>query len=244
MRPVARAAGRAENQPVRVTSALKKGPRATSAEPAETSRRSETSGASCRTSQEPAVSRDKRAQKRTSHQRRRPRGKCARKEPNIGCTPGTSGGERRNSRTAESGNQGANSGCGSIADEGIRDGLSVAVQGADVRRNLPPADRVPTISPDAGQGERGSRGSLASVRDASLRVTASRSGPVLSGTSWMACVPSPNADRLTTSCCTWKGSPVPVDITGPGRTAPCQSSMAYRWSRLRCSWIINRQSSS
>ncbi len=34
---MARATGRAEYQPVRVTSALKKGPRATSAEPAETS---------------------------------------------------------------------------------------------------------------------------------------------------------------------------------------------------------------
>ncbi len=86
-RPVARAAGRAEHQPVRVTSALKKGPRATSAEPAETSRRSETSGASCRTSQEPAVPRDKRAQKRTSHQERRPKGKRARREPNIGWRP-------------------------------------------------------------------------------------------------------------------------------------------------------------
>ena len=64
-RPVARAAGRGENQPVRVTSALKKGPRATSAGLAETSLRSETSGASCRTSQEPAVPRDKRAQERT-----------------------------------------------------------------------------------------------------------------------------------------------------------------------------------
>jgi hypothetical protein len=52
---VARAAGRAEQQPVRVTSALKKGPRATSAEPAETS------GVSCRTSQEPVVPRDERA---------------------------------------------------------------------------------------------------------------------------------------------------------------------------------------
>jgi hypothetical protein len=84
---VARAAGRAEHQPVHVTSALKKGPRATSAEPAETSRRSETSGASCRTSQEPAVPRDKRAQKRTSHQGRRPRGKRAQREPNIGWRP-------------------------------------------------------------------------------------------------------------------------------------------------------------
>ncbi len=64
-RPVARAAGRAQHQPVRVTSALKKGPRATSVGLAETSRRSETSGASCRTSQEPAVPRDKRAQERT-----------------------------------------------------------------------------------------------------------------------------------------------------------------------------------
>ena len=36
-RPVARAAGRAEHQPVRVTSALKKGPRATSPGLAETS---------------------------------------------------------------------------------------------------------------------------------------------------------------------------------------------------------------
>ncbi len=78
------ATGRADHQPVRVTSALKKGPRATSVEPAETSRRSETSGASCRTSQEPVVPSDKRAQKRTSHQERRPRGKCARREPNIG----------------------------------------------------------------------------------------------------------------------------------------------------------------
>jgi len=42
---VARATGRAEHQPVRVTNALKKGPRATSAEPAETSRRRETSAA-------------------------------------------------------------------------------------------------------------------------------------------------------------------------------------------------------
>jgi hypothetical protein len=64
-RPVARAAGRAEHQPVRVTSVLKKGPRATSAGLAETSRRSETSGASCRMSQEPAVPRDKHAQERT-----------------------------------------------------------------------------------------------------------------------------------------------------------------------------------
>ena len=102
-RPVARATGRPEYQPVRVTSALKKGPRATSAEPAETSRWSETSGASCRVSQEPAVPRDKRAQKRTSHQKSRPRGKRARAKPNIGCTPGTSRGERRNSRMAESG---------------------------------------------------------------------------------------------------------------------------------------------
>ncbi len=81
---MARAAGRAEHQPVRVTSALKKGPRATSAGLAETSRRSETSGASCRTSQEPAVPRDKCAQKRISHQGRRPRGKRARREPNFG----------------------------------------------------------------------------------------------------------------------------------------------------------------
>ncbi len=100
-RPVARAAGRAEHQPVRVTSALKKGPRATSAEPAETSRRSETSGASCRTSQEPAVPRDKRAQKRTSHQERRPRGKRARRELNIGWRPVRAA--RRSSRTADSG---------------------------------------------------------------------------------------------------------------------------------------------
>jgi hypothetical protein len=100
-RPVVRAAGRAENQPVRVTSVLKKGPRATSAEPAETSRRSETSGASCRTNQEPAVPPDKRAQKRTSHQERRPRGKRARREPNIGWRPVRAA--RRSSRTADSG---------------------------------------------------------------------------------------------------------------------------------------------
>jgi hypothetical protein len=89
-RPVARAAGRAEHQPVRVTSALKKGPRATSAEPAETSRRSETSGASCRTSQEPAVPHDKRSQKRISHQGRRPRGKRA-ERAKLWVAPGTSG---------------------------------------------------------------------------------------------------------------------------------------------------------
>jgi hypothetical protein len=81
---VARATGQAEHQPVRATSALKKGPRATSAELAETSRQGETSGASCRTSQKPAIPRDKRAQKRTSFQERRPRGKRARREPNIG----------------------------------------------------------------------------------------------------------------------------------------------------------------
>ncbi len=98
---MARAIGRAEYQPVRVTSALKKGPRATSAEPAETSRWSETSGASCRTSQEPAVPRDKRAQKQTSHQERRPRGKRARREPNIGWRPVRAA--RRSSRTADSG---------------------------------------------------------------------------------------------------------------------------------------------
>jgi hypothetical protein len=98
---VAQAAGRAEHQPVRVTSVLKKGPRATSTEPAETSRRSETCGASCRTSQEPAVPRDKRAQKQTSHQERRPRGKRARREPNIGWRPVRAA--RRSSRMAESG---------------------------------------------------------------------------------------------------------------------------------------------
>ncbi len=98
---MARATGRAEYQPVRVTSALKKGPRATSAELAETSRRSETSGASCRTSQEPAVPRGKRAQKRTSHQERRPRGKRARREPNFGWRPVQAA--RSSSRTADSG---------------------------------------------------------------------------------------------------------------------------------------------
>jgi hypothetical protein len=51
-----------QNQRFRVTSAHKNGPRARSAEPAETSRRSETSGASCRTSQEPAGPRYKHAQ--------------------------------------------------------------------------------------------------------------------------------------------------------------------------------------
>ncbi len=64
-RPVAQAAVQAEHQPVRVTSALKKGPRATSAGLAETSRWSETSGASFRTSQTPAGPRGKRAQERT-----------------------------------------------------------------------------------------------------------------------------------------------------------------------------------
>ncbi len=98
---MARAAGRAEHQPVRVTSALKKGPRTTSAGRADTSWRSETSGASCRTSQEPAVPHDKHAQKRISHQERRPRGKRARREPNFGWHPVRAA--RRSSRTAESG---------------------------------------------------------------------------------------------------------------------------------------------
>jgi hypothetical protein len=40
------------------------------AEPAETSRQSETSGASCRTSREPAGLRDKRAQERTKSEKR------------------------------------------------------------------------------------------------------------------------------------------------------------------------------
>jgi hypothetical protein len=56
----------------------------------------------CQTSQNQPV-RVTSAQKRTGHQRRRPRGKLARAEPKIGCTPGTSGGAQRNSRTAESG---------------------------------------------------------------------------------------------------------------------------------------------
>ncbi len=98
---MARAAGRAEHQPVRVTSALKKGPRATSTGLAGTSRRSETSGASCRTSQEPAVPGDKRAQKRISHQERRPRGKRAGGEPNFGWRPVRAA--RRSLRTAKSG---------------------------------------------------------------------------------------------------------------------------------------------
>ncbi len=98
---MARAAGRARSQRFRVTSALKKGPRATIATTAETSRRSETSGAGCRTSQDPAVPRDKRAQKRISHQGRRPRGKRARREPNFGWRPVRAA--RRSSRTAESG---------------------------------------------------------------------------------------------------------------------------------------------
>jgi len=118
-RPVARATGRAEYQPVRVTSALKKGPRATSAGLAETSRRSETSGASCRTSQEPAVPRDKRAQKRISHQGRRPRGKRARREPNFGWRPVRAA--RRSSRTAESGRPP----CAEVALSGVKRRRSV-----------------------------------------------------------------------------------------------------------------------
>ncbi len=66
---MARATGRAEHQPVHVTSALKKGPRATSAEPAETSRRSETS-AEVPDEPEPAGPRDKRAQERTQSNQR------------------------------------------------------------------------------------------------------------------------------------------------------------------------------
>ncbi len=73
-----------KEQPVCVTSALKKGPRTTSAEPVETSWWREASGASCRTSQEPAVPREKCALKRTSHQERRPWGKHALREPNSG----------------------------------------------------------------------------------------------------------------------------------------------------------------
>ncbi len=38
------------------------------------------------------------------------------------------------------------SGRRSVAGPGIRNGLSVAMQGANMRRNLPTADRVPTIS--------------------------------------------------------------------------------------------------
>ncbi len=100
---MARAAGRAEHQPVRVTSALKKGPRAISAEPAETSRRSETSGASCRTSQEPAVPRDKRAQKRKQSSGVAPEGQARAERAKHWVTPSTSGGAQRSSRTAESG---------------------------------------------------------------------------------------------------------------------------------------------
>ena len=96
-RPVARATGRAEYQPVRATSALKKGPRAASTGRADTSRRSETSGASCRTSQKLAGPRDK----RISHHGRSPRGECAQKEPNFGWR--SVRGARRNSRTADSG---------------------------------------------------------------------------------------------------------------------------------------------
>ncbi len=88
---MARAAGRAEHQPVRVTSALKKGPRATSAGRAETSRQSETSGASCRTSQEPVVPRDKCAQKRISHQGRRQEGQARAERAKLRVAPGTSG---------------------------------------------------------------------------------------------------------------------------------------------------------
>ncbi len=78
-RPVARATGRAEHQPVHVTR-----PGAASARRADTSRQSETSGASCWTSQEPAVPRDECEQKRIGHQGRRPRDKRARREPNFG----------------------------------------------------------------------------------------------------------------------------------------------------------------
>jgi hypothetical protein len=46
----------------------------------------------------------------------------------------------------------------SVAGPGIGDRFSVAVQGADVCRSLPPADRMPTISPDASQREVGPGG--------------------------------------------------------------------------------------
>ncbi|MFO0000430.1 MAG: hypothetical protein ACK559_04820, partial [bacterium] len=82
---MARAAGRAE----------------TSARRADTGRRSETSGASCRTSQKLAGLRDECTQKRISHQGRRPRGECAQKEPNFGWRSVQAA--RRNSRTADSG---------------------------------------------------------------------------------------------------------------------------------------------
>ncbi len=79
-RPVAQATGRA-------TSARdERGQRGseTSARRAETGRQGETSGESCRTSQEPAVPRDECEQKRISHQGRRPRDERARREPNFG----------------------------------------------------------------------------------------------------------------------------------------------------------------
>ncbi len=68
-RPVARATGRAEASTRR----------------ADTSQRSGTSGASCRTSQEPAVPRDKRAQKRISHQ-----GQARAERAKLWVAPGTS----------------------------------------------------------------------------------------------------------------------------------------------------------
>jgi hypothetical protein len=88
---VAHAAGRARSQRFRVTSALKKGPRAASAERAETSagraetgRQGETSGESCRTSQGPAVPRDECGRKRISHLGRRLRESARRKSQTLG----------------------------------------------------------------------------------------------------------------------------------------------------------------
>ncbi len=82
---MAQAAGRAENQPVRVTSALKKGPRATSAKTAETSRRSETSGTSCQTSQEPARAEANQSSGKT------PEGQARAERAKLLVTPSTSG---------------------------------------------------------------------------------------------------------------------------------------------------------
>ncbi len=150
---MARAAGRAEHQPVRVTSVLKKGPRATSATAAETSRRSETSGASCRTSQKPAVPRGKCAQKRISHQERRPRGKRARREPNSGWRPVRAA--QRSSRTVDSGRPPY----AEVAFSGIKGGGAFWILQSR-RSEHPPWTRLITGTDQGTTGEAGPEGKL------------------------------------------------------------------------------------
>jgi hypothetical protein len=66
---------------------------------------------SCRASEEPAVPRYKHAQGRTSHQQRQARSASEQGEPDTWCARGTSGGARRNSRTAGCGRSNLRGSC-------------------------------------------------------------------------------------------------------------------------------------